>query len=54
MPLSDAEQAELATLANDLRFVLSERDVPDELQLTIVRAGYRTLGLFQAWDGFLG
>ena len=47
MPLTVAEMAELATLAHDLRFILGERDVPDELQLLIVRAGYRTLGLFQ-------
>ena len=51
MPLSVAELAELATLAHDLRFILAERDVPDELQLLIVRAGYRTLGLFQALRG---
>lgn len=48
MPLSAAEELELSTLAHDLRFIFSERDVPDELQLLVVRAGYRTLGLYQA------
>lgn len=44
--LTPDELIELSTLAPDLRFILSERETPDALQLMLLRAGYRTMGLF--------
>ena len=38
----------LALISPDLRFVLSERDVPEGLQGKLSDAGYRTIGLFVA------
>ena len=36
----------LAAISTELRFIWSEREVPDNLQILIGDAGYRTLGLF--------
>ena len=43
-----ALEASVGLISPDLRFVLSERDVPEALQAKLSDAGYRTIGLFVA------
>lgn len=44
--LNAADAALLATMAPDLRFILSDRDVPLPIQVQLAAAGYKTIGLF--------
>ena len=46
--LSPAEVEALAKLAPDLRFILSEREVPEALQAQLSLAGFRSIGLFNS------
>ena len=46
MALTPLQEAALQTMAPDLRFILSERDVPALLQAEVGLARYKTIGLF--------
>ena len=44
--LDPAEIAALATMGSDLRFMLSEFEVPDRVQLALCNRGYKSLATF--------
>ncbi len=44
--LSAPERARLNSMSSDLRFILSEFEIPDRIQLRAVELGYKSLALF--------
>ena len=44
--LSAPERVQLDSMSSDLRFILSEFEIPDRIQLRAVELGYKSLALF--------
>ena len=47
-PMSDADREVLESISSDLRFIFSNRDVSEPLQVSLGKAGVKSLGLFVA------
>ena len=49
LPLTVPELAHLDTMTSDLRFLLAEADVPDQVQWRISQCGYKNISTFSVW-----
>ena len=46
VPLTDGENTALATMDSDLRFLLSENEVPVKIQVRLATGGYKAMSTF--------
>ena len=47
--LTAPERVQLESMSSDLRFILSEFEIPESVQLRAVVLGYKSLALSQCW-----
>ena len=48
VPLTDAQNVELNTMSSEFRFLLSEVDVPEKIQVRLTELGYRSMRTYVA------